>query len=243
MKSWDKMTFEEIGQLNRKNTLVIFPIASCEQHGQRLSVDTDAFLAAHWTMEAVREIPNSVVLPVQRYGMSYHHTKFSGTISLSPSTTTNIVCDILWSLLGHGFENILILNSHGGNHKPIEVAIQMTEQKWPKANISNPLFKIINDNNIVEVLSSFGENFVHAGAAEVSIVAAVDPQKIRPSEVVDDIPKGASFGQGVDSPEEWMKRFPKGQKGDQTNVRAEAGKILNKLIVRKLIEEAKKMME
>ena len=103
MKLWAQMTWEEIEGLNKENALVILPLGSVQQHGQRLPVITDTMFANHWAKQVAERIENSVLLPSQNYGMSWYHTAFPGTISLDPVTYVQVIRDILKSIIKSGF--------------------------------------------------------------------------------------------------------------------------------------------
>jgi creatinine amidohydrolase len=45
---------------------------------------------------------------------------FPGTVSLQASTFKAVVHDYAASLAEHGFENVLVLPSHGGNFAPLQ---------------------------------------------------------------------------------------------------------------------------
>ena len=53
-------------------------------------------------------------------GISEHHMKHPGTLSLSPGTFLSVVDDLVDSLVRAGFENVLVLNGHGGNVIPCQ---------------------------------------------------------------------------------------------------------------------------
>lgn len=242
MKKWAEMTWKEIDQLDR-NTLLILPVGSTEQHGERLPVETDALFAEYWAKKTAEEIPDSILLPTLNYGMSWHHTAFPGTISLDGPVYALVIRNILESVARAGFHKVLIANGHGGNHKWIEQAIAEVREIYPDMVFSNPVIELIRDNDFKKIADSFGEDIVHAGAMEVSQIAAIEPEKVRRSSVVTNVPTGAKWGEGTNSPSEWKQKFPMGQKGDQRNCQVDKGEVLNKFIVLKLLEIAKKMME
>jgi len=242
MKLWAQMTWEEIKGLN-KETLVILPLGSVEQHGQRLPVITDTLFANHWAKQVAERIENSVLLPSQNYGMSWHHTAFPGTISLDPATYVQVIRDILKSIIKHGFQKILIVNAHGGNQKWIEQAVTEIRETYPGVTISNPVIEVFLDNEFKKLLSNLSdEDPIHAGAMEVSMYATIAPDGLSPATVVTDIPSGTKFGEGTNSPSQWKEKFPKGQKGNQRICSIDAGKEMNEFALQKLLETAKQMM-
>lgn len=241
MKLWAQMTWEEIDALDKRNTLLILPLGSIEQHGQRLPLITDTTLANHWAKQVAERIENSILLPSQNYGMSWHHTAFPGTISLDPTTYVRVMRNILESITEYGFQKILIVNGHGGNQKWIEQVITEIQESYPDATISNPGIKLFWSSEFKKFLRHFNEDTIHAGAMETSMYAAIAPD-LRPETVVTNVPKGTKFGEGTNSPDVWKKKFPKGQKGDQRLCLIDVGKEMNEFVLQKLLETAKKLM-
>ena len=62
-------------------------------------------------------------LPTLTIGASDHHTAFGGTLSLAPVQYAGLLVQGMRSLLGQGHRRILLLNSHGGNHAPMQSAL------------------------------------------------------------------------------------------------------------------------
>lgn len=243
LKLWAQMTWEKIDGLNKENTLVILPLGSVEQHGERLPVITDTMFANHWAKQVAEKIENSIILPSLNFGMSWHHTAFPGTISLDRATYLQVVRNILESIVKPGFKKILIVNGHGGNQKWIKEAIAEIQETHPGVVISNPVVEIFQDEKFREFLTNFNEDTVHAGAIEVSMYANIAPNNLRSATAVTDSPQGAKFGEGTDSPTLWRIMFPRGQKGDQNICLPDIGKQMNEFVLQKLLETAEQMME
>jgi len=115
---WSRMKAQELRALAAINAVVILPIASIEQHGPHLPVMTDTRLGqevAHRTARLVYERRPTVVAPVVWSGLSEHHMPFGGTLTVSHSTFRALLHDLIVAITRHGFRDILISNSHGGN--------------------------------------------------------------------------------------------------------------------------------
>ncbi|MDH4330693.1 MAG: creatininase family protein [Candidatus Moranbacteria bacterium] len=246
MKRLNEMTWEEFNQLDRIATLFVLPLGSTEQHGERLPLGTDHFFAEKMAEEIALAIPGSILMPTMNYGMSWHHTAFPGTMSISDSTYKLIIFDILCSITRHGFKKIFIANGHGGNHHSITDAITRVKA-LRNCEIANPLVDIATSNEFKQLIqAAFNENGVHAGAMEVSIMEYLFPNKptlIKGAGCVTSIPNDAVWGQGTDSPEKWRELFPMGQKGNQKNSDPQKGKEIFDYITNKMVQIAKKMME
>jgi len=115
---WARLKAQDLRALANENAVVIVPIASIEQHGPHLPVMTDTRLGHEVAVRAARKAYDkrpTVVTPVVWSGLSEHHMPYGGTLILSHDTFRRVVRDIIVSLTRHGFRDILISNSHGGN--------------------------------------------------------------------------------------------------------------------------------
>jgi creatinine amidohydrolase len=127
-----KMTWPEVEERLNECTTVVVPVGSTEQHGPALPVDNDHFVAtqfAYRLAERVWQDIKLVVTPTIAFGQSQHHMGFKGTITLKESTLTSLIVDVCKSLTHHGFENIVVLNGHGGNETAIQNALHLLYDK------------------------------------------------------------------------------------------------------------------
>lgn len=115
-----------------KNVKIAFiPTGSCEQHGPNTTFSTDtvrAYEMAKIIGKKYRE--QALVCPPVGYGISPHHMKFPGTITLRPDTYISIMLDIAWSLKQHGINKILFLTGHGGNRTALGTAITKIKMEY-----------------------------------------------------------------------------------------------------------------
>lgn len=121
-----ELTSEEAGRRFKECDIVLLPVGSVEQHGPHLPLDTDSYDAYWLAQEVAKKVTGKkpLVLPQINYGVSYHHMKYPGTISLSPSTLSDIVYEVCLSLIEHGVKKVLIVNGHGGNRPALQSAAQ-----------------------------------------------------------------------------------------------------------------------
>lgn len=115
-----------LGQLTRREfrarmsagelKVCIIPTAAIEQHLEHLAMEHD-WRSVNYIAKAVakRLNPNVVIAQGLMAGISEHHMRHPGTISLRPGTFLSVLGDIIDSMLRAGFKNILVLNGHGGN--------------------------------------------------------------------------------------------------------------------------------
>lgn len=121
---WERLTSPEIDRLDR-STPVLLSIAAVEQHGAHLALGTDAVIGAHFLDRLEREAEEEVlILPQVKVGCSEHHMDFCGSLSVSHATFLAYVGDIVASVARHGFRNIVLFNSHGGNQGVGQVLVE-----------------------------------------------------------------------------------------------------------------------
>src|SRR4051812_30430525 len=118
-----EMTAPEIRELPRDRTLIVAPIAACEQHSRHLPVSTDTILVGAVADGVERNRPDRVVLlPVLWLGASEHHLPFGGTLTATLPTYELMLMELLTPLLHDGFRRVMLLNGHGGNIDPLHMA-------------------------------------------------------------------------------------------------------------------------
>jgi creatinine amidohydrolase len=99
----------------------IVPVSSTEQHQEHLHMGHDHFHANYMAEQiAKRMLPSVVVATPINIGVSEHHMEVGpGTLTVRPEIFCEFVFDVCDSLVRTGITNVLILNGHGGNVKPM----------------------------------------------------------------------------------------------------------------------------
>lgn len=156
---------------------VLIPVGSIEQHGPHLPIFTDALLAYDLCERVANKLGRTLVAPVIRPGCSEHHLSFPGTISISASMLRGMADAYVGSLINTGFENFVIIPTHGGNFEPLKKGFSMLRRKYRKANIYGyfDLQRFVRAMN--DVAAQFGVSpeaaGAHSGFSETSCVLAV----------------------------------------------------------------------
>jgi len=94
----------------------IIPIAAIEQHIEHLAMEQD-WRSVNIVAREVSEKLSPQVIVVQGImaGVSEHHMRHPGTLTLRPGTFLSVLNDLIRSVVMAGFRNVLVLNGHGGN--------------------------------------------------------------------------------------------------------------------------------
>src|SRR5205085_5886077 len=98
------MTFPELRRVPRDTTVVLAPIAACEQHSHHLATFTDTVLVTAVAEGVERRLSQQVLLlPTLWLGASHHHLPFGATLSAGVDTHVALLCDLLTPLLDDGY--------------------------------------------------------------------------------------------------------------------------------------------
>ncbi len=181
---WETMSWKEIeGRLKVVDTAIL-PCGAIEQHGPHMPVDIDYYDARHMAYEVARACadPKPFVLPPIPYGVSYHHSDFKGTISVTNNALSALIYDIGMSLAHNGIRKIVILNGHGDNKPTLTYAAQMV-------NRDAKIFVCVetgetSDVDLYNLIDT--HNDIHAGEIETSTTLALRPELVNMDLAVDE---------------------------------------------------------
>jgi creatinine amidohydrolase len=117
-----KMTSPEAGAALVRSDVAIIPVGATEQHGPNLSLETDTAIAAGLARRIAEAVyPRAVVAPALPYGVSHHHMRFPGTMTISPDAFQAVLLDVARSLRRHGARRIFVVDGHAGNQGALDV--------------------------------------------------------------------------------------------------------------------------
>jgi creatinine amidohydrolase len=176
--NWDQLTSPELDALDR-SIPVILPVAAIEQHGLHLPLATDRMIVEYFCHQLQEDIPEQVlILPVMSVGCSEHHMEFTGSLTLQHDTFLRQAEDILGSVTSHGFKNLIIYNSHGGNLGISQVILEHFGHRHPECRIVLATWWKITGDALFE-LNETGEGGVgHAGEFETSLMMLIAPELV-----------------------------------------------------------------
>jgi creatinine amidohydrolase len=237
---WETLKWPEITERLKIVDTAILPCGAIEQHGPHLPVDVDyfdAFYLAKKVAEACKE-PRPFVIPPIAYGVSYHHSEFKGTISVSNNALSALVYDIGMSLAHNGIKKLVILNGHGDNKPTLEYAAQMI-------NRDSKIFVCVetgetSDIDLYDLIDT--HNDIHAGEIETSTSLALRPELVEMDKAVDaTLDLNNEFldftsDRGVSWYTHTKKLSETGVMGDATAATKEKGIKMWEIMIRKLTE-------
>ena len=166
-------TWPELEERLKTTKTVLFPVGSVEQHGHHLGVGAD-YIQADAIAHRVGEKCGALVLPTLCYGVSGHHKEFTGTLTLSTETYTQVVYEVLESLARYGVKRVVFMNGHGGNNTGLTLAAKRARDDFGMLCAICTWWDILHND---KVLGHPAEQ--HAGYAETSFTLASRPEAVR----------------------------------------------------------------
>ena len=177
---WRRLRADELRERARLDPVVILPVASLEQHGQHLPVETDTVLgdtiARRSAAAIVARGGQALVLPAIWTGLSEHHMSFGGTITLDHAAFAGLIEGVVRSVLRHGFRRIVLLNAHGGNENALR---SITDELTPKLGV--PIVQFTYWYAAAAAIAAILEQqtgLTHACEAETSMMLAARPDLV-----------------------------------------------------------------
>ncbi len=231
-----EMTFPELRQVPRDTTLVLAPIAACEQHSRHLATFTDTILVTGVADGVEQRLPRQVLqLPTQWFGASAHHLRFGATLSAEVDTHVQMLCNLLTPLLEDGYQRLLILNGHGGNIDTMQMALRRLQPRWRDRQLSAASYWDLAAKELAALAEGGRKTMGHACEFETSMMLALRPDLVRRDQIKDDSMTEDATLRGLYLAEDMHQRTDHGAVGYPELASAEKGRaFLNVAVERTL---------
>ena len=226
----EEITMTEFEQGLTRTRSVYIPFGSVEEHGEHLPLSTDTIQACEVGRKAAKLIPLFVAPPVH-YGNCRSTSCHPGTVSISTGTLKALLKDIVRSLSAQGLRNFIILTGHaGGAHR---MALQDAGEEL-LTELSEIRMAVVTEYDLAareggQIIETPGD--AHAGEIETSRILHSHPHLVkgRSPEEYPAFPPGVLVRN---------KRayWPGGVWGDPSKATAEKGRLLEDLVVEKVVE-------
>jgi creatinine amidohydrolase len=162
--------------------VAVVPLGSLEQHGHHLPLFTDSLIAQEIVARARARLADcALFLPLLWVGVSEHHSRFPGTVTVGQATYIQMLDDIMESLIGNGFTRILLLNAHGGNVVPGKAAlyrVQMRHRDQRDLWLVFATWYEMAAPQIAEVPGLEQDHVTHACELETSMLLRLRPELV-----------------------------------------------------------------
>jgi creatinine amidohydrolase len=232
-----EMTAPSLSEVPRDRSVVLAPIAACEQHGRHLPTGTDTILVTGVAEQVEQRLPRQVLLlPTLWLGASGHHLRFGGTLSAEVDTHITMLCDLLTPLLEDGYERVLLLNGHGGNIDTMHVALRRLQPRFRTRILGASSYWELAERELAALVEGARKSMGHACEFETSMVMALRPELVRTAEIRDDPPRDDSALRGLFLPEDMKQKTGHGAVGYPEKASPEKGRRFLAAAVERTIE-------
>lgn len=236
MNEMDKIWIERMNWQDIKEAMasgarrVLLVVGAMEQHGPHMPIGTDTFLGHALAERVAHKLGDTLIAPVINLGYSVGHMPMPGTVTLSEETLGRVIVESCESLAHHGFEEIAIVISHGGNYRAVKDVLPSLQEKLAPT-------KVLASTDIESWLKqskSVWQKYdldpvrmgVHAGQGETSMMLAHMPGLVKMDRAVEGFTGDASIRWRSRVPPPMDTMSPTGILGDAREATAELGEIL-----------------
>ena len=168
--SWvSELSWPDIEQRIEHGAIALLPIgASAKEHGRHLPMNTD-YIQAKWLADRLALQKDLLIWPVVNYGYYPAFVEFPGSVSLSETTFSSMVLDIIDSILSAGVDRIALLNTGISTIKPLDNVLKQVYGEVCLINVySGHLFR----QTVAQVIEQTHGG--HADEIETSVMLAIN---------------------------------------------------------------------
>lgn len=195
MEDLDAFSYREA--VARKETVVLVPVGSIEQHGPHMPLNVDVLLSRAMAGQVAEELRGLVAAPVvygyksqQRSGGGNH---LPGTTSLDAATIISIAKTLTLEFARHGARKIAFINGHFENYQFLYEGVDLALRELKLAGIEDmkvvllSYWDFVDDATIAELYPDgfTGWDLEHGGVLETSLMLHLFPEKVDMAKVVD----------------------------------------------------------
>jgi len=244
----EEMSWPEVKEAVEADSTVIIPVGQIEEHGPHLPLNTDSTIVTEIAKRAAQRASGkirAVVMPTIDIGYSQADVmKFPGTLTLKPETFVAVVIEVCECLIQHGFKKIVILNGHGHNPAPLEVAVRHIRDDTGVAVALIPMYWSLAAEELSKIRKSKLGGIYHACELETSLQLLIQPHLVDMSKAKKEtlkIPSEFLARDGLLSGKVFLSswaltRTTHGILGDPTVASKESGKKFMGAIVKRLAD-------
>ncbi len=181
----EKMSWTDMRDLDKEDTVVLIPIGTVEQHGPAGPVGSDYVVARQFSIEVAAASDGVVVAPSVCYGLSHQFKHFPGTLTIRPSTFEALVRDVCEALIGHGFKKLVLVNSHGGNEASCDnVAREILDRHGVSMGMIYPWSLAMHlGRGMPDLYENPAKAFGHGAEPTISVMMHLFPGQVDESRV------------------------------------------------------------
>lgn len=219
--------------LRQGQRTVIIPVGGVEQNGPHMALGKHSYRVHALAGRIAAELGDALVAPVVSYVPEgritppSEHMRYAGTISVPEAAFKAVIDAAARSLAQHGFTDIVILGDSGNYQPALEAVAAGLNRDWKRQHLEArahyiaayylaaqaPFHARLRQRGL-----SDAQIGTHAGAADTSLMLALDPSRVWPD-------KASAQAEGV--------------AGDPGRASAELGRLGTELIVQRSVAAIK----
>ena len=189
----EDMTWTEVRDaIAAGRTTIIIPVGGTEQSGPHLALGKHNVRARVLAGLIAVQLGTALVAPVLGYvpegpvDAPNGHMRFPGTISVPDDAFEAMLKGAALSLRRAGFRDVVLIGDHGGYQSELSAVASRLNREWAatparahfiaeyyRAGVE-PYAKVLREHGLTD--AQIG---LHAGAADTSLMLAVDPRLVR----------------------------------------------------------------
>jgi creatinine amidohydrolase/Fe(II)-dependent formamide hydrolase-like protein len=224
----DELSSSEVRDaLRQGRRTIIIPVGGVEQNGAHMALGKHNFRVQLLAGRIAAELGDALVAPVLAYvpegriSPPTEHMRFAGTISVPEAAFKAVIDGAARSFAQHGFTDIVILGDSGNYQAALKAVADALNRDWKggaaRAHFiadyylaaQQPFHQLLRERGLGN--AQIGS---HAGAADTSLMLALDPSRVWPD-------KAALASAGVS--------------GDPSLASAQLGRLGTELIVQRSV--------
>lgn len=179
--------------LKAGKTTIIIPVGGVEQNGPHMALGKHNFRARALAGMIATALGDALVAPVVNYvpqgnvSPPTEHMRFVGTISIPFDVFKGVLKGAALSFKQHGFTHIVLLGDSGNYQTALKAVVDGLNGDWAKSSTRAQFlaeYYQAGQTQYVAALKSKGLSSeqigTHAGAADTSLLMAVDAAMVKP---------------------------------------------------------------
>ncbi len=239
-----EMTSPQLRDVPRDQTVVLAPIAACEQHSRHLPTSTDTVLVSGVAEGVERRLPEQVLLlPTQWFGASSHHLRFGATLSAEVDTHVAMLCELLAPLLEDGYQRLLVLNGHGGNIDTMHLALRRLQPRFRTHVLSAASYWELAERELAGLVEGPRKSMGHACEFETSMMLALRPELVRREAIRDDPPRDDLALRGLFLADDMWQKTDHGCVGYPERASADKGRAFLTAAIDRTVEVVQALLQ
>lgn len=211
-----------------RESIVVVPLASLEQHSTHLPFSTDAQILNTLVAELEKAASDLILaLPTQWLAYAHRHLPYKGTLSMSSDAYVEAVTGTVSSIAGAGFRRFLLLNGQSDNEPLVGVILRRLRERHAGISAVAVSYWTLQDLDV---------EHEHAGDLETSLMLHLRPDLVDEAEISrDQIFSPSKFASKVLQYSRLDQCSHHGGIGNPETASAEKGKVLYEQIFQALL--------